>query len=144
MSRKLQAALAVVTAIFATSPSLAQESLVEYTYAACETSIEAYCDQVTPGETRLLHCLAAHEDKISDECEYALYAAAAVIQELAVAIVEELNHAVEYLAVECGTDIEEHCADVPLGEGRLLMCLDENAEDLTEACTTAVTTLFDS
>jgi hypothetical protein len=115
---------------------------MEYTYAACETSIEAYCDQVTLGDGRLLYCLAAHEDKISEECEYALYAAAAVIQELTVAIVEELSDAVEYLAVECATDIEEHCADVPLGEGRILMCLDENEEDLTEECTTALTTLF--
>jgi hypothetical protein len=144
MYRKIPAALAVAIAIFVTSPVLAQESLVEYTYLACETNIEEFCSQVTLGEGRLLHCLAAHEDKISDECEYALYAAAAVIQELTIAIVEELNEAVEYLVVECGTDIGEHCADVPFGDGRILMCLDENAEDLTEECTTAITTLFDS
>ena len=144
MHRKIRTALAVVTAIFVTSPVLAQESLVEYTYAACQTSIEAFCDQVTLGEGRMLHCLAAHEDKISYQCEYALYTAATVMQELTVAIVEELNDAIEYLAVECGTDIEEHCADVPPGEGRILMCLDANAEDLTEECTTAVTTVFGS
>jgi hypothetical protein len=142
MYRKLKTTLAVVAAIFFTSPVMAQESLVEYTYLACETNIEQFCNQVTLGEGRLLHCLAAHEDKISDECEYALYAAATVIQELTIAIVEELNEAVEYLVVECGTDIEEHCADVDFGEGRILMCLDENAEDLTEQCTVAVGAVF--
>ena len=144
MHRQTRIALAFVTASFFTSPVVAQETLLEYTYAACKNNIEAYCDQVTLGENRLLHCLAAHEDKLSEDCEYALYAAASVIQELAVAIVEELNDAIEYLAVECGTDIEEHCADVPVGEGRVLMCLDENEENLTNECITAVTTVFGS
>jgi len=122
----------------------AQDSLVEYTYNACKKSIDAFCDEVTPGEGRILHCLVAHEDKISYDCEYALYTAAAVIQGLTVAIVEELNDAVEYLAVECGGDIKKHCADVPAGEGRILMCLDQNSDDLSQECTAAVTNIFGS
>ena len=102
----------------------------------------AFCDQVTPGDGRILHCLAAHEDKISADCEYALYTAATVIQELTIAIVEELNDAIEYLAVECGTDIDEHCPDVPPGEGRILMCLEQNEADLTDDCTAALTNVF--
>ena len=120
----------------------AQETLIEYVIGACETSINAFCDEVTPGEGRMLHCLAAHEDKISYECEFALYTAATVLEDLTVAIVEELNDAVEYLASECGPDIEKHCEDVPPGEGRILMCLDANEDDLTLDCTSALTNIF--
>lgn len=144
MHKKMSLGLIAACSLFITSQASAQDeqTLVEYAYNACKISIDAFCDEVTPGEGRLLYCLAAHEDKISYDCEYALYTAATVIQELTVAIVEELNDAVEYLASECGTDIEEHCADVPVGEGRILMCLDENADDLTKECTTAVTNIF--
>jgi hypothetical protein len=122
--------------------ALAQDTLVEYVYNECKVSIDAFCDEVTPGEGRLLYCLAAHEDKISYDCEYALYTAAAAIQELTTAIVEELSDAVDYIGVECGPDIDEHCAHVPPGEGRILMCLDQNSKDLSKECTTALDNVF--
>ena len=49
---------------------------------ACKPEIEAYCSQVTPGNGRLLHCVAAHEDKLSGQCEYALYQAASLLEAL--------------------------------------------------------------
>ena len=138
--------LALLATMFISGPAMAQETLVEYVYMACEAPIVEYCDQVTLGEGRMLYCLAAHEDKISADCEFALYTAATVIQDLTAAIAEELADAVEYLAVECGTDIEEHCTDVPFGEGRILMCLDkaeaEEEDGLTEECITAITNVF--
>ncbi len=140
--KKIRTALALLAAVFFAGPAMAQDTLVEYVYLACEAHIESFCDEVTPGEGRMLYCLAAHEDKISAECEYALYTAAAVIEDLTAAIVEELADAIEYVATECGPDIEEHCADVPPGEGRILMCLDEAEGGLSEECVTAVTNVF--
>lgn len=108
----------------------AQDTLVDQLYEACETDVQSFCSQVTPGEGRMLHCMAAHEDKISGQCEYALYQAAALLEQLANAIV--------YVARECSSDIETICGDVKEGEGRILMCLEDNADDLSDTCTTAL------
>ncbi len=122
--------MAAVVAIFAGSSALAQETLLEHVVVACETDLNNYCSQVTPGNGRLLHCMAAHEDKISGQCEYAFYQAASLLEQLSVAV--------NYLAQECKTDIQTHCSGVELGDGRILACLAENEADVGEACKKAV------
>jgi hypothetical protein len=109
----------------------AEETLVEHVYNACEGDLETYCSQVTPGQGRFLHCIAAHEDKISGQCGYALYQAASLLEQLA--------NAIAYVGAQCATDIEEHCSAVAMGEGRILMCLEENATEVSDACKKAVT-----
>jgi len=117
-------------AIFTGSNALAQDTLVDHLINACESDIKNYCSQVTPGEGRMLHCMAAHEDKISGQCEYALYQAAALL--------EQLSMAIAYVARECETEIESHCSDVVAGEGRILVCLEEHEEDVGDACKKAI------
>ena len=112
------------------SQALAQDTLLEHLVKSCETDLENYCSQVTPGEGRLLHCMAAHADKISGRCEYAFYQAATLLEQVAAAVT--------YLATECKTDIETHCADVEMGEGRVLACLEANAEEVSDACKNAI------
>ena len=108
----------------------AQDDVVEYLLNACETDIEQYCSTVTPGEGRLMHCAAAHEDKLSGQCSYALYRAASVLEQMAVAMA--------YVAQSCQTEIETVCSDVRAGEGRILACLEENEESVGAACKSAV------
>ena len=128
---KLMLGLIASTAIFATIPgAFAQDDLIDYLVTECEGDIENYCSQVTPGNGRLLHCMAAHEDKISGQCSYALYRAASLLEQLAVAI--------NYVAQECKTDIETHCSDVMIGENRVLSCLAEKDAELTASCKTAL------
>jgi hypothetical protein len=50
----------------------AQQSLVETVANGCKNEIETYCNDVTPGEGRVLACLYAYSDKLSSTCEYAL------------------------------------------------------------------------
>ena len=120
----------LATAVFAASNVLAQESIIDHLVNACESDIQNYCSQVTPGNGRLVHCMAAHEDKISGQCVYAFYQTASLLEQLSVAIA--------YLAQECETEIETLCSDVEIGEGRLLACLDENEEAVGESCKTAI------
>ena len=120
----------VILAMFAGPNLLAQESLVDHLISACESDIKNYCSQVTPGEGRLLHCMAAHEDKISGQCEYALYQAATLL--------EQLSMAIAYVARECETEIETLCSDVVVGEGRILACLDAHEEKVGEGCKKAI------
>ena len=117
-------------ALLSGSQAFAQESLMDYVLDACKADMEAYCSQVTPGEGRLLYCAAAHEDKLSGECSYALYQASSLLEQMAAAIV--------YVATECKTDIETLCGDVKAGEGRILTCLKDQQPKVSEGCRTAL------
>lgn len=129
MIKTLKVALgALVLAIAA--PAVAQDSLLEYVVTSCEADLKQYCSQVTPGEGRLLHCVAAHEDKLSGQCSYALYQAASLLEQLSVAIV--------YVAQSCETEIKSMCGDVKAGEGRILACLESNGESLGDSCKKAL------
>jgi hypothetical protein len=117
--------------ILAGSNALAQDTpLLDALVAACQSDIDQYCSQVTPGEGRMLHCMAAHEDKISGQCEYAFYQAASLLEQISVAI--------NYLAQECKTEIQTLCSDVEPGEGRILDCLGQQEEKIGQACKQAI------
>jgi len=116
--------------LFISSQAMTQETLLEHLVMACETDINSYCSQVTPGNGRMLHCMAAHEDKISGQCEYAFYQAATILEQLAAATA--------YLASQCATDIEAYCSNIEIGEGRILACLSENETEVSDACNQAV------
>lgn len=122
--------LLVVAATSMIGTASAQDSLLEYVVDACEDDLTQFCSQVTPGEGRLLHCVAAHEDKLSGQCEYALYRAASLLQQLTMAL--------GYVAQSCETEIRTLCGDVEVGEGRIFACLEENDADVGEACKKAI------
>ena len=90
--------VAAAMAMFVSPAALAQDAIIDHLILACESDLENFCSQVTPGEGRLLHCIAAHEDKISGQCVYAFYQAATLLEQMAVAI--------NYVAQECSTEIE--------------------------------------
>ena len=112
------------------SQALAQDDMLDYLLDSCEADLKQYCSQVTPGEGRILHCVAAHEDKLSSRCEYALYQASAMLEQVTAAIV--------YVARSCETEIRSLCGDVEAGEGRILACLDENEAKVGEQCKQAI------
>jgi hypothetical protein len=110
-------------------PAGAQQSLAEYVAQSCKAELESYCSQVTPGQSRLLACVYAHGDKLSGQCESALYDAAVAL--------ERAIGAISYVAGECRADIESLCAGVQAGEGRIAQCLADNEAKLSARCTEA-------
>ena len=46
--------------------------------------------------------------------------------------------AVAHVVNECKTDIQTLCGDVKEGDGRILMCLEEQADGVSDACKQAV------
>ncbi|WP_419656593.1 conserved uncharacterized protein with cystein rich domain [Desulfosarcina variabilis str. Montpellier] len=106
------------------------QGLVETVATGCDKELAAYCQGVTPGDGRILACLYAHADKLSGQCEYALFDASAQL--------ERAVGALTYLASECGDDLEKHCADVHAGEGRLLDCLNKNKKKTSSRCRQAL------
>ena len=110
--------------------ALAVESVIESVATGCEKELTKYCSNVTPGEGRVLACIYAHEDKLSGQCEFALYDAAAQL--------ERFIGSLTYVANECSADLDKHCAAVEMGEGRLAECLLKNKSKLQKRCVAAI------
>ena len=109
---------------------LAAENIVESVAKGCEKELNSYCKNVTVGEGRVLACLYAYSDKLSGQCEYALYDAAVQLQRFIAALT--------YVANECNEDLQKYCSSVAIGEGRLLACLDKNANKIQKRCSQAL------
>ncbi len=108
----------------------AQQGLVETVVTGCESELKTYCQGVTPGEGRILSCLYAYGDKLSGQCEFALYDAAAQLERFVAAL--------SYVANECDEDIDKYCARVEVGEGRILACLEAQGTNIQRRCTQAL------
>ena len=106
------------------------QTAVETALVGCEKEFNSYCKNVTPGEGRLLACLYAHGDKLSNRCEYALYDAAAQL--------ERAITALSYLANECRDDLKKHCSAIKPGEGRLLECIAKKKDAVSNRCKNAI------
>jgi hypothetical protein len=138
------AALTVFMTSVAPRPGAAQTPAQDVTAATqgqlsaqvlegCSSELAQYCADVTPGEGRLLACLYAHGDKLSGQCDYALYDAAARL--------ERAIGAVTYVATECRSELKTYCANVQAGEGRVAQCLKNHTIELSPACDRALTTV---
>jgi hypothetical protein len=117
------------------SGPVAAQGIVETVQQGCAPEIESFCSQVSPGEGRLLACFYAHEDKLSGQCQYALYSASAQL--------DQAVSALNYVATQCEDDLMTHCANVQIGEGRVLECLRAHADSVSPACTQAVNDVFE-
>jgi hypothetical protein len=123
--------LAVVAMFFVSvSSAWAAEDIIETVANGCKTELTSYCKDVTPGEGRILACLYAHSDKLTGQCEYALYDAAVQLERFVAAL--------SYIANECDADLDKYCSEVAVGEGRLLNCLDKNGDKISARCTQAL------
>jgi hypothetical protein len=98
--------------------------------SSCAEDIKKYCSTVTPGEGRMLHCMQAHEDKISPKCAYDLNVAALNVQ-LAADRLKDVENA-------CRDDIAKVCGTTQPGQGRLAACLVANKAAISQNCTEAV------
>ena len=108
----------------------AQQALIDSVVKGCDKELKTYCKDVTPGEGRGLACLYAFSDKLSAQCEYALYDAAVQLERAVAAL--------SYTVNECREDLTKFCADIKPGEGRLLQCLEKNDAKVAKRCKTAL------
>jgi len=137
-----RAALLVLVTGSPLRPAVAQTAAEDLTAAmrgelsaqvlkGCSSELTQYCAQVTPGEGRRLACLYAYGDKLSGQCDYALYNAAARL--------ERAISAITYVVSECRAELETHCANIDAGEGRIAQCLKDHASELSPGCDQALT-----
>ncbi len=119
-----------VIMVIASMAFSAEKGPAEIVSDGCKKEIDTYCKGVTPGEGRILACLYAYQDKLSNRCEYALYDAAAQLERAVAALT--------YLANECRDDLKFYCSDVKPGGGRLIQCIDKNMEKVSSRCKQAI------
>jgi hypothetical protein len=97
--------------------------------AACGAELRNFCSAVTPGEGRLLLCMQAHEDKLSNQCELALFDASRNVQ--------QTMQRIARVAEACWSDIQTQCA----GAGSIAQCISEKRETLSPRCQAAASEL---
>ena len=102
------------------------QGAVETFAEGCKQELTTYCKDVTPGEGRIIACLYAFQDKLTPQCEYALYDSVSQLDRM----LTNLSYAVG----ECRDDLKKNCADVKPGEGRLLDCLNRNEAKISDRC----------
>ena len=89
---------------------------------ACRDELRNLCSTVTPGEGRVLLCMQAHEDKISRQCEMALFDASRNVQ--------QATRRVERLAEACWGDIKANCA----GSASIGQCIVDKRASFSPPC----------
>lgn len=127
--------LTTMTLLALSAGASAETGLADYLLVSCEDDLTEFCSDVTPGEGRLLNCMAAYSDKLSGQCQDAVINAANLLI--------DLSDRVQDLAMACETELEENCADVPIGEGRILACLKMNTASLGDDCKAALANIVD-
>ncbi|MBT8340468.1 MAG: hypothetical protein HKP58_01690 [Desulfatitalea sp.] len=116
--------------LLAATPVGAEQALLKSVAQGCKAELESYCKKVTPGDGRVLACLYAYGDKLSGQCEYALYDAAIQLERFVASLA--------YVANECGNDLDQYCNDAGIGQGRLLKCLEKNNKKVSQRCKQAL------
>ncbi len=103
-----------------TQPSAGeQEAEMPMKLDKCTSDVKEYCADITPGKGRVLFCLKAHDDKISDTCKEQIHS---IMKEW-----KEFHSA-------CKTDIQNFCKTVEPGEGRIMACLKQHQTQLSTDC----------
>ena len=128
-------AMALSAALFTLPPAhqaSAQASIPETLVQGCSTEIVKFCKPVSPGQGRVVACLYAYGDKLSDDCAFAMYDASEQY--------ENTMAALRYLAkkTSCRSDIAAYCKGIPAGGGRIYDCIKKNKATLTDGCRAAL------
>jgi hypothetical protein len=108
----------------------ADDTIADALKKACNKELTTFCKGVPAGEGRILACLYAFEEKVSDKCIYALYDAELELKQAVVAL--------EFAATSCKDDLQKFCADVKPGQGRGLACMQKNQKNASDACKDAL------
>jgi hypothetical protein len=95
-------------------------------YEACMPTIAKFCSEVTPGNGRMMSCLYAFEDQVSEECDVAVSESADIL--------DMIFDRLRYIKQQCSEDIAQFCSEVELGHGQIFTCLHEVRTSLSEGC----------
>jgi hypothetical protein len=119
--------VACILACGATVSSLSYGDMASQLKSACGADMKKLCSDVTPGEGRIVSCMNSKEDQLSPSCSTAWSNAKARIS-------KKMDQAEVEFRRDCGSDVQKFCANVPSGKGRILSCLDQHEDSLSNSC----------
>jgi hypothetical protein len=90
---------------------------------ACKGDAQKFCSGIAPGGGKIKDCLTAHEADLSPSCM-------AIVTKKQ----DDRNAGARAFADACGADTKSFCKGVKPGQGRILDCLVDHQNDITEAC----------
>jgi hypothetical protein len=85
----------------------------------CAADEQKFCSELQPGGGRIVRCLHAHANELSDACKSHIR--------------EKRQEMAEAWKV-CKPDVEKLCAGVQRGGGRILACLKAHESAVSAAC----------
>jgi len=104
--------VAGAVAVFCTTAGADQEQ-------GCQQDIQKLCNDVQPGEGRILACLRTHQKDTSTTCKRTL---------------SQVNEMVKQMTASCEPDIEQFCMNMPSGKGAIANCLKKHQGELSPGC----------
>jgi Cysteine rich repeat len=99
-----------------------------YAAPSCKADVAQFCAQVHPGGGRIAQCLKANEAQLSDGCKERIKMVAARLKEVKEA---------------CADDVQQFCAGVKMGGGRVAHCLKQHEDKLSAECKTAIADMLE-
>jgi hypothetical protein len=101
--------------------------------ADCADDIRKHCAMVTPGDSRVVACLIAFEDRIAPRCRLTAY--------LSSGSLGNRLKSLQKMARICSSDIKQYCSKVVPGGGRIFDCIKKSKATLTDECRKGLQTL---
>lgn len=87
----------------------------------CEAELQQACPDSLQGEDRR-RCMEQRAKHLPSPCQ-------SMIRQQLVRWKERSGH-----AVACADDVKRFCREVPTGEGQMLQCLQDHAQDVSDGC----------
>lgn len=95
---------------------------------SCKADVAKFCPQVQPGGGRIGQCLKQNEAQLSAPCVERIKMVAAQLHEVKEA---------------CADDLQQYCASVKVGGGRVAQCLRQHRDKLSTECKTQIADILD-
>jgi Cysteine rich repeat len=108
----------IVAMLFLTVPLISQSQDL-HRQGPCKADIEKFCKEVKPGKGRIIRCMKAHENEVSQACKNAIAA--------------EREKEKEFKNA-CSSDVAKFCKGTKRGQGRVISCLKSHQAELAAPC----------
>ena len=125
---RLSAALlfAIIFSLHSPLPASAQDGGAQVLLENCAPELQEFCSTVRVGQARVVACIYAHADQISQVCYMSLFAVSRQLEQAMVSF--------RKAKFDCTSDLNQYCSKVPAGGGRKLDCLIKNRVTLLDRC----------
>lgn len=131
----------ILATVFASSSAIAEgkklsEKLADSDFSVtidmpnCKEDAAILCPGLSKDSKKSMMCLMAYEDNLSIDCKIGIIEAA-LIYKMGML---DMNYSIN----ACEADADKHCLKVKPGAGRIVSCLRENKNKISERCTSAL------